>query len=190
MLLGLLCALSLLCGAAEAIGKAPLILRREEALLPLFEYPSKKFGLPKALIMAIARQESYMAPWVLNLAGKDFHPRSRKEALAIAERALAAGMSFDVGIMQINSYWIRKYNLPLDKVLEPKNNVYIGCWILAQEVRRHGMNWRAVAYYHTPLHKSREHHNRGYSYVLRIQKHLKDILVSYNTESLKNKDNE
>lgn len=128
--------------------------------------------------MAIARQESYMNPWILNLAGKDVHPSSKEESLQIARRALHAGISFDVGLMQVNSYWIKKYNIPLEALLEPQNNIYVGSWILAQEIRRHGMTWKAVAYYHTPLHKNPA---RGVDYVRRIQKHLSNILVSYST---------
>lgn len=153
------------------------ILDREKSLAVYFDYPCEKFRIPKVLAMAIARQESYMQPWILNLAGKDVHPGSKEESLHIAQRALASGMSFDVGIMQINSYWIKKYRLPLEKVLEPQNNVYLGCWILAQEIQRHGLTWRAVAYYHTPLHRNPE---RGLNYVKRIRKHLNDILVAYN----------
>lgn len=153
------------------------ILDRERELSEYFDYPCAKFRIPKVLAMAIARQESYMQPWILNLAGKDVHPSTKEEALYIAKRALDAGISFDVGMMQINSYWIKKYKLPLEKVIEPSNNVYLGCWILAQEIQRHGLNWRAVAYYHTPLHRNPE---RGIKYVKRIRKHLNDILVSYN----------
>lgn len=169
---------SVICMLFFAVeGYALSILDREKAFSGYFDYPCAKFRIPKVLAMAIARQESYMQPWILNLAGKDVHPSTREEALYIAKRALDAGISFDVGMMQINSYWIKKYKLPLEKVLEPSNNVYLGCWILAQEIQRHGFSWRAVAYYHTPLHRNPE---RGIAYVKRIRKHLNDILVSYN----------
>ena len=60
-----------------------------------------------------------------------------------------------------------------EQVLEPANNIKIGVWILAQEIRRHGLNWKAVAYYHTPLHKNPE---RGRAYARSVVGHVKKIL--------------
>ena len=66
-----------------------------------------------------------------------------------------------------------RYGWPVEQVLEPANNIKIGVWILAQEIRRHGLNWKAVAYYHTPLHKNPE---RGRAYARSVVGHVKKIL--------------
>lgn len=150
------------------------IRQRQDVLAHLFDAPCAKYGVPKALALAIARQESGFHPWILNISGQDFRPESREKALYLAQAALRSGRSFDVGIMQVNAYWIKKYQLPLEKVLNPQTNVQIGVWILGQEIRRHGLNWRAVAYYHTPLHKNPE---RGRAYVQAVMGHLRRILA-------------
>ena len=146
---------------------------RQQALEPLFDAPCARYQVPKVLALAIARQESGCHPWILNISGRDVRPRSKEEALRYAQWAMRAGCSFDVGVMQVNSYWIRKHGWPLEQVLEPANNVRIGVWILAQEIQRHGLNWKAVAYYHTPLHRNPE---RGRHYAQLVLGHVKKIL--------------
>ena len=146
---------------------------RQQELEPLFDAPCARYQVPKVLALAIARQESGCQPWILNISGRDVLAGSKEEALRYARWAMRAGRSIDVGIMQINSYWIRKHGWPLEWVLEPANNVKIGVWILAQEIQRHGLNWRAVAYYHTPLHRNPE---RGRAYARSIVGHVKKIL--------------
>ena len=147
---------------------------RQHELEPLFDAPCARYQVPKVLALAIARQESGCHPWILNISGRDVRAGSKEEALRYAQWAMRAGRSFDVGIMQVNSYWIRKHGWPLEQVLEPANNVKIGVWILAQEIHRHGLNWKAVAYYHTPLHRNPE---RGRHYAQLVLGHVKKILT-------------
>jgi len=115
------------CKAAVA---SDIVLRRQEILEHYFDYPAKKFNVPKALAMAIARQESGMNPFAVNVAGRNMSQRSKAAALEVAEEAMRRGQSFDVGLMQVNSWWIKRYNIPLEMLLDPANNVYVGCWIL------------------------------------------------------------
>lgn len=167
-------ALSLLilaCCVRQARATASPDERRQVAGM-LLQGPCDEYGVPKILALAIAKQESGWHPWIINIAGKDVRPQSKAEAVRVARAALRAGKSFDVGLMQINSYWIRKHRWPLEQVLEPANNAKIGVWILAQEIRRHGLNWKAVAYYHTPLHKNPV---RGRAYARAIVRHINDI---------------
>lgn len=56
----------------------------------------------------------------------------------MAESCLARGLSFDVGLMQINSYWIRRYRIPLRRLFHPRDNIYVACFILAESMRRDG----------------------------------------------------
>ncbi|EGY27051.1 lytic transglycosylase catalytic domain protein [Desulfovibrio sp. A2] len=54
-------------------------------------------------------------------------------------------------------------------MIEPPANVVIGVWILSQEIKRYGLNWKAVASYHTPLSKNPE---RGRIYAEYVYHHL------------------
>ncbi|MDR2572787.1 MAG: lytic transglycosylase domain-containing protein [Desulfovibrio sp.] len=149
------------------------LLTREQRFTKLFDYPCRKFGIPKALAMAIARQESDMRPLCINLAGKDVYPATVEDALEVAKNAQRRGISYDVGIMQVNSYWIRKYKIPLHLLLQPRSNIYMGCWILKQEIDRYGLNWLAVGRYHSPTDW------RARDYSVKIKRHLRNILVAY-----------
>ena len=86
--------------------------------------------------------------------GKDLYPRKSEDALRLVRTALARGESVDVGLMQINSYWIHKLRLSPDIVLDPFVNLTVGAWILAQELKRYGNNWKGVGSYHTPASRN------------------------------------
>jgi soluble lytic murein transglycosylase-like protein len=135
---------------------APTITLAAEgsALEDHFDAPCERYGVPKALALAIASHESGLRPYALNLAGRPVLTATRDQALEISQKALAAGMSFDIGVMQINSWWIKRFGLPLDVVLDPAGNVQVGVWILGQEIKRYGLSWQAVASYHTPLDRN------------------------------------
>jgi soluble lytic murein transglycosylase-like protein len=146
---------------------------RERLLGKHFDGPCRKMGVPKALAMAVARQESYMHPFVLNIAGKDVRPKTRAEALRLADRARASGVQYDVGVMQINRYWIRRYGLPHETLLDPRGNIYVGVWILKRQIERHGLTWKAVGTYHSSTPWRRD------DYARKVQRHFRNLLRDY-----------
>ena len=119
-------------------------------LVILFTVDTEAREPPPALIQAVARQESGLNPLAVNVAGRSHRPATREEAEALIRQAQAAGKSFDVGLMQINSWWIRRHKIPPASLLDPHINRAWGTWILQQEIARHGFNWKAVGKYHSP----------------------------------------
>lgn len=107
-------------------------------------------GPPTPLVEAIARQESGLNPLAVNIAGKSYYPATREEAERLIQKAIAAGQSFDVGKMQINSWWMERLALDPFSLLDPTTNERWGKWILEEEIARHGLNWKAVGKYHSP----------------------------------------
>lgn len=105
---------------------------------------------PASLLEAIARQESGLNPLAVNIAGKPYHPSTREEAERLIRQAITARQSFDVGKMQINSWWMERYAIDPFSLLDPTTNERWGKWILAEEIARHGLNWKAVGKYHSP----------------------------------------
>lgn len=152
--------------------KTPVSTQRTYAWLPYFVEPCQNYGVPISLALAIARQESGIRPWVINVAGKGYFPQSREEAHSIAAKAWAEGRSFDVGIMQINSYWLKKYNIAVEDVLEPQSNIAMGVWILAREIRRYGLTWQAIGAYHTPLARNPERAKQYATSVLNLMRSI------------------
>lgn len=116
----------------------------------LFTEPCIQAGIPKDLVLAIAKQESSLHPWALNIRGIDYMPETYKDAVHLVRRAEGAGVSYDVGIMQINNYWIKKWGIDPIDLLAPETNIRRGISILAAEIERHGFTWKAVGRYHSP----------------------------------------
>ena len=133
--------------------------------LVLSTLPVRAEQAPHGLLDAIAIQESGKNPFVVNVAGKDYYPASREEAAQIIRQAQAAGKSFDVGLFQINSWWIERYRLAPESLLDPETNRQWGMFILSQEIARHGLNWKAVGKYHSPDME------RGRRYAWKIYRH-------------------
>ncbi len=102
------------------------------------------------LVAAIIQQESGGNPLAINVAGKAYFPKTLEEAEGIIANAQSAKKSFDVGLMQVNSWWMNKFNIPANSLLDEETNLFWGKWILNQEINRHGFNWVAVGKYHSP----------------------------------------
>jgi hypothetical protein len=127
---------------------------------PLFSEPAFAFELPVPLLRAIAKVESGVKPWTLNIAGRGYWYESKDGALAAARAALRQGLSVDVGMMQINSFWLRKYGISPEAALDPLANVYFGAWILRQELDRLGDMRAAIGSYHSPKPEKAENYAR------------------------------
>ena len=126
------------------------LLSASPVLADVFDAPCSRYRVPKRLALAIAKTESGLDPWCVYVAGKTYRPGSRAGALSIIRHARARGLSHDIGLMQINSWWLKHLNISSEAALEPRNNVTLGVWILAKEIQRHGYNWKAVGAYHSP----------------------------------------
>ena len=126
---------------------------RAEQILPMepfFKEAAKFWGVPVAWTQAIAEVESGHNPWALNIEGKGYQFASKEKAVTMAKQADAEGRSFDSGVMQVNNFWLKKYGIPLEAAFDPLANIYLGSWILKQEIERHGQTWEAVGAYHSP----------------------------------------
>ncbi len=121
----------------------------EHSLQALFARPCRLFSIPPVLALAIASVESDLNPRCVTINGKEYRPKTDREAVLLAQRAIAQGASVDLGLMQVNSWWLKELKLSPAAVLAPKNNVFLGLWILHQEMKRCGAGWKAVGAYHS-----------------------------------------
>jgi soluble lytic murein transglycosylase-like protein len=116
----------------------------------MFQQAAQSFDVPADLIRAIARVESGLSPWTINVEGKGYVFDSKEKAMEKAQEADKSGKSYDSGVMQVNNFWLKKYGIPLEAALDPAANIHLGSWILKQELLRHGETWSAVGAYHSP----------------------------------------
>jgi soluble lytic murein transglycosylase-like protein len=129
----------------------------KKLLLPLFMLAclpgtvrAVESPVPDWLVQAIIQVESGGNPYAVFANGKAYYSENREEALRIIGGAMPDGKSYDVGLMQINRYWIDKYDIPPEALLDSSVNRQWGIAILTDEIARHGMTWKAVGKYHSP----------------------------------------
>lgn len=70
----------------------------------------------------------------------------------------------DIGVMQINSWWLSslsQYGISRNELWEPCTNIHVGAWILSTEIARHEDMWTAVGYYNARTKWKRENYSSG-----------------------------
>jgi soluble lytic murein transglycosylase-like protein len=137
-----------------------------------FAEAGELWKVPPKLALAIAKQESGLNPWAVNVTGQSYMFKTQEDALRLIDLAWSRGESIDIGLMQINSYWLRRFALEPRLVLKPRNNIILGVWILSKEIERYGLTWEAVASYHTPLDRNPE---RGRNYAAAVIRQMTSI---------------
>ncbi|MGE4334640.1 MAG: lytic transglycosylase domain-containing protein [Pigmentiphaga sp.] len=120
---------------------------------------ARHFGLPSALLHAIAEVESGGDPRAVNRANRDG--------------------SRDIGLMQINSRWLprlARWRIDEQALFDPCISAHVGAWILADNITRLGPVWRAVGAYNarTPALQLR--------YVRRVQAALEKRAATPDTQ--------
>jgi len=92
-----------------------------------FDEAGRAYGISPLLLRGIARVESNMNPAAINRNSNG---------------------SMDVGLMQVNSYWLKTLGTTSGELLrDPCYNVMAGAWILKGCMDRHGETWQAVGCY-------------------------------------------
>lgn len=104
-----------------------------ESALPYdacFSSASTRFGVDKRMLVAIAKTESSLNPRAVGPAN--------------------ANGSYDMGIMQINTFWVptlARLGISKEELMSACTNIHVGAWILAHNISRHGATWKAVGAY-------------------------------------------
>ena len=81
---------------------------------------------------------------------KSLYPATMEAGREIVRKADELGLSIDIGLGQINNQHPRRHGFSAEKLLDPDFNMQWCRKILSEELERHGLNWRAVGYYHSP----------------------------------------
>lgn len=173
-----LCIASFVCAADEVHAGAatqrtitPDMARPTPTRESLEEYMavvSERYGVPLGLMIAIAAVESKFNSWALNIKGRSYFPGSKEAALDLLK--VNTERSFDVGVMQINSQWLRKLKLSVADTMEPHINILVAAYILNENIIAYGPTVKAVAAYHSPTQ------DRGRRYAKEVWRYYQSYL--------------
>lgn len=115
-------------------------------------------GVPLDVLRAITRTETgrrlaggfHPWPWTMNIEGKGIWFDSRAEALAHAEKTLAAGTtSFDMGCFQVNYRWHGRNFPDLVAMIDPLESARYAARFLARLHAETGDWEKAAGFYHS-----------------------------------------
>jgi len=120
-----------------------------------FKEASEEYDIPEKLLVSIAEVESSFHPFAINYryyrGGEkktaSFYPESREKAEKVVRYLWDKGYDFDLGIGQINSRNMKRFDIDPDELLNPCYNLRWSAFILKDNIDRHGFNWKAVAAY-------------------------------------------
>lgn len=130
-------------------------------LVNCWDEAGKKYNLDPWLIFAYAQTESSLNPSAVN---------KNKS-------------SIDRGIMQINSYWLptlKKYNITTEHLFDSCVSIFIGSWIIRQNINQYGYNYNGLVAYnvgnpHDPNKKA-----VGQKYYAKLVKNYNAMRKKYN----------
>ena len=122
-----------------------------------------KYGLPENILLSISRVETgYQKvngvrrawPWTLNAGGDSAYFQTKDAALKSLKRRVKQGVTnIDIGCMQLNFRWHKKFFKNLSDMMSPEKNVDYGARFLNRLHKRHGSWEKAVKYYHSSKSK-------------------------------------
>jgi len=128
---------------------------------------SNKYNIPVELILAIIEVESNFNIYAINIEGQSKYFKNKVDLMREINSISKTNKSFDVGLMQINSWWFEKLGYSYEDGLNVCFNIDLGSYILAYEINKNGYNWNAIGRYHSKNDK------RNKQYVLKIYNVLK-----------------
>jgi soluble lytic murein transglycosylase-like protein len=144
------------CGNVVLADNSSVLQKRElEQFINIVEKANK---IPSGLLVAIAKVESDIRPYAINIAGKTVIANDPKEAALVVKDALSRGITnIDIGIVQINYRWHGENFNSVEEMLNPKLNTEYAGRLLAKLFKQHGDWHKAIRFYHS---NTPEHHRK------------------------------
>lgn len=126
----------------------------------LIKNTEQQYSIPSGLLVAIAKIESGMNAYALNINGKSVLASNSREASSLIASARKVGISnIDVGIMQLNYRWHASGFASIQEMLNPQRNIEYAASFLLRLKKQHGTWHKALRYYHS----AKPEHHKKYS---------------------------
>lgn len=116
----------------NAGGKYKYLIKNADYMKGCWDNAAKVYGLDPWLLMAIAKVESSFNHVAINVN---------------------KNKSTDIGMMQINTIWLptlRKFGITKQDLLNPCTSIFVGAWIMAQNIKNFGYNADGIGAYNSP----------------------------------------
>ena len=129
-------------------------------LLEIISNAEKEHNIPKGLLLAVAKTESNLEAYALNISGRPHFFKDKNIASQTIRRALDEGITnIDIGAAQINYKWHGHKFSSIEDMLSPEVNIKYAAKLLSTLKQEHGDWHRAIRLYHSSTPK----HHRQYS---------------------------
>jgi hypothetical protein len=130
-------------------------------LLEIISNAEKEHNIPKGLLLAVAKTESNLEAYALNISGRSHFFRDKDTALKTIRCALDEGITnIDIGAAQINYKWHGNKFSSIEDMLSPEVNIQYAAKLLAKLKQQHG-NWhKAIRIYHSSNLKYHRQYSR------------------------------
>ncbi len=116
----------------KSTGKYKHLIANADKMEGCWDNAAKAYGLDPWLLMAIAKVES-------SFNHKAINTNKNK--------------STDMGMMQINTIWLptlNKFGITKQDLFNPCTSIFVGAWIMAQNIRNFGYNLDGIGAYNSP----------------------------------------
>jgi hypothetical protein len=130
-------------------------------LLEIISNAEKEHNIPKGLLLAVAKTESNLEVYALNISGRSHFFKDKDTALKTIRCALDEGITnIDIGAAQINYKWHGDKFSSIENMLSPEVNIKYAAKLLAKLKQQHG-NWhKAIRIYHSSNLKYHRQYSR------------------------------
>jgi soluble lytic murein transglycosylase-like protein len=129
-------------------------------LLQLIAQAEKEYTIPTGLLLAVAKTESNLEAYALNISGRPHFFKDKNIASQTIRHALDEGITnIDIGAAQINYKWHGHKFSSIEDMLSPEVNIKYAAKLLSTLKQEHGDWHRAIRLYHS----SKPKHHRQYS---------------------------
>lgn len=84
--------------------------------------------------LAVIRVESGGNPWTIDddTARRSYTFATKQNALHMAKKLVAAQHNLDIGLTQLNTFWLTPMHMSITQAFEPCTNVWAGATVLAR----------------------------------------------------------
>lgn len=111
------------------------LIENQEHMSGCWDKAAKTYKLDPWLLMSIAKVESSFNPLAINKSNRN--------------------KTADIGLMQINDIWLptlKKFGISKQDLFKPCTSIFVGAWILAQNIKKFGYNPDGIGAYNSPKH--------------------------------------